>query len=57
MSAFVDGSGDEVRAAYEDVRSDDSETNWWVCVRVRAGVPIFIRDLGEKQILLCPALS
>ena len=27
---FADGVGDEIRAAYEDVRSDESETNWAV---------------------------
>lgn len=26
---FVDGVGDDIREAYEDVRVDDSETNWW----------------------------
>ena len=26
---FVDGVGDDIREAYEDVRLDDSETNWW----------------------------
>lgn len=25
---FVDGVGDDIREAYEDVRVDDSETNW-----------------------------
>lgn len=25
---FADGTGDEIREAYEDVRSDDTETNW-----------------------------
>ena len=25
---FVDGNGDDVREAYEDVRSDSSETTW-----------------------------
>ena len=25
---FVDGQGDDVREAYEDVRSDSSETTW-----------------------------
>jgi len=25
---FVDGDGDDIRAAYEDVRNDDTETNW-----------------------------
>lgn len=25
---FVDGNGDDIRAAYEDVRSDDTDTNW-----------------------------
>ena len=25
---FVDGVGDDIREAYEDVRSDESDTNW-----------------------------
>ena len=25
---FVDGVGDDIKEAYEDVRSDGSETNW-----------------------------
>ena len=29
---FVDGEGDDVRDAYEDVRSDDSDTNWYAAV-------------------------
>lgn len=28
MSVFVDGAGDDVRDAYEDVRNDDTESNW-----------------------------
>lgn len=55
MSVFVDGSGDDIRAAYEDVRSDESETNWWVCARWLAGVPVLF-GISGKQILFCPLL-
>ena len=27
-SVFVDGSGDDVKEAYEDVRNDNSPNNW-----------------------------
>ena len=57
MSSFVDGSGEDVRAAYEDVRSDETETNWWVSVRwLVCGRASFIWDLGRANIVLSYAV-